>query len=217
MTIFPRRNIFAYGIILCVPLPAVAPVMLQCLMTPDAPTAPTRRHFLKAAPLAAATLALPSTLRAASPASQAATPSVGGEAPLTFQVVSASTLESTITQLKATPGVKDLFPAKTLPMVMNVTVESAKAAAEFEYHEHRDHIFQVVDGRTRYELGGTPRDPRQTKPGEWLAKASDGFKTVELAKGDLLMIPRMTPHRRITETQVTLFLTNVVDPATQSS
>ena len=84
--------------------------------------------------------------------------------------------------------------------------EVNKIAKEFEYHAKRDHVFQVLAGETKYELGGTPKTPRETKPGEFLAPESEGHKTVMLKQGDYLFVPRMTPHRRITDGSVSLLL-----------
>ena len=57
-----------------------------------------------------------------------------------------------------------------------------------------------------YELGGTPQGGHNTKPGEWLAPASEGATKMTLHKGDWLLIPRGTPHKRTTETSVTFAL-----------
>ena len=94
-----------------------------------------------------------------------------------------------------------------------LTTEEKKSAKEFEYHEGRDHIFQVLEGATTYELGGTPTNPRNTKPGEWLAPGSEGATTVTLRKGDMLVIPRGTPHKRTTETSVTFYLISTMGTA----
>jgi len=45
---------------------------------------------------------------------------------------------------------------------------------EFEVHEHRDHVLQILDGTTVYEVGGALKNGRNTRPGEWLAPAADG-------------------------------------------
>jgi quercetin dioxygenase-like cupin family protein len=87
-----------------------------------------------------------------------------------------------------------------------LTVETAKNAKEFEWHENRDHIFQIIDGSTVYEVGGTPKGAHSTGPGEWLAPASEGATTITLKKGDMLVIPRGTPHKRNTAESVTLTL-----------
>jgi quercetin dioxygenase-like cupin family protein len=163
---------------------------------------PGRRWFLCTAPVAAATgLALAdSSLFTASASAQGAA-SAGGPA---FQVFTASTLSDDIKAIDAAPGNNNLVDDKTFVMVL--TTEKAKSAAEFEWHEARDHIFHIIDGSTVYELGGTPKNGRNTKPGEWLAPESEGATTITLNKGDMLVIRRGTPHRRKTAESVTLLL-----------
>ena len=167
----------------------------------------TRRNFLLTAPLAVAAVSplnpLSDTLLHASSAA------AGEAAPAgPFQVLNAATVASTMKDVEATNGTKDLISSaevgKTLQVAMNA--ETKKVAKEFEYHAHRDHVFQVLEGETKYELGGTPKNARETKPGEWLAPESEGFTTVMLKKGDYLTVPRMTPHKRITDGSVTLLL-----------
>jgi quercetin dioxygenase-like cupin family protein len=87
-----------------------------------------------------------------------------------------------------------------------LTTEEKHAAKEFEWHEGRDHIVQILDGTTVYELGGTPQNGRSTKPAEWLAPASAGASTLTLHKGDMVVIPRGTPHKRSTADSVTFYL-----------
>lgn len=106
--------------------------------------------------------------------------------------------------VQANNGTKNLLTSPGTLMIINE--ETKKAGKEFEWHQTRDHVFQVLDGETKYELGGTPKGAHETKPGEWLAPESEGAKTVELKKGDYLFIPRMTPHRRVTDRSVSLLL-----------
>lgn len=164
----------------------------------------TRRNFLRTAPLAAA-VSLPFAEQllfassAASGAGQVATPEP-------FQVFTSGKLTEAMQALKAKPGNDNLFATKAPPLTIVMTTEEKKSGKEFEYHEGRDHIFQILDGTTVYELGGTPKDARNTKPGEWLAPTSEGATSITLHKGDMLVIPRGTPHKRSTETSVTLLL-----------
>lgn len=162
----------------------------------------TRRNFLWTAPIAAA-VALPLTdtlLHASSPAADP------GER-ATFQLFSAAMLEGMVKSLEESPAAKDIVTGK-VGVSITISAEEKKAAKEFEYHAHRDHVFQVLDGTTRYEVGGTPKNARQTKPGEWLAPESEGATTITLNKGDMLVVPRMTPHKRTTEGTVSLLLIN---------
>ena len=120
-------------------------------------------------------------------------------------------METELKGVQANHGTKNLVTSPATLVVINE--ETKKAAKEFEWHAHRDHIFQVLDGETKYELGGTPMSGRETKPGEWLAPESEGAKMVVLKKGDYLFIPRMTPHKRTTDGTVSLLLISSQTPA----
>jgi mannose-6-phosphate isomerase-like protein (cupin superfamily) len=170
----------------------------------------TRRNFLRTAPLAAAvTLSLTDKLASASDGGQSA----GSSVPQPFQVFSAEKLADAMKTLQAKPGNDSLYEPKALPLTIVLTTEERKSAKEFEYHEGRDHIFLILEGATKYELGGTPKGAHKTKPGEWLAPASDGATTLTLKKGDMLVIPRGTPHKRTTEGSVTLTLISTTGTA----
>jgi len=159
---------------------------------------PSRRTFLRTAPLAAvATLSLTDTLlaHAQSPAT-----------PVPFQLFTAKSLEEDAKGLEAAPGNKTLVENKEIPVTVVMTTETAKSAKEFEWHEGRDHIVQIIDGETLYQVGGTPKGGHNTKPAEWLAPESEGSTTYTLKKGDMLLIPRSTPHKRTTSGTVTLIL-----------
>jgi mannose-6-phosphate isomerase-like protein (cupin superfamily) len=170
----------------------------------------TRRDFLRTAPLAAAvSFSLTDKLALAADGGQ------GTGAPVPFQLFTAQMIQDAMKALQATPGNKNLVDAKALPFTVVLTTEEKKSAKEFEWHEGRDHILQILEGTTRYEVGGTPKDGRNTKPGEWLAPVSEGATSMTLKKGDMLVIPRGTPHKRSTESSVTLTLISTVGtPAT---
>jgi mannose-6-phosphate isomerase-like protein (cupin superfamily) len=165
---------------------------------------PSRRRFLRTAPgAAAAGLALTDALQfAARAAGQSAAPA----GPVTFQLFTAQSIQEDIKALQAKPGNNNLVDAKTMPCTVVLTTEAAKSAKEFEWHEGRDHVLQILEGSTVYEVGGTPKDGRNVKPGEWLAPASEGAATLALKKGDMLVIPRGTPHKRSTAESVTFLL-----------
>lgn len=153
----------------------------------------TRRNFLTSASMTA--LALPLM---ESRAQMSTTPE-------SYQLFSDAKLMASRKTLDAAPGNDNLYknPAG-LAVVM--TVEEKKTAKEFEWHEGRDHVFQILEGETVYELGGKPKNGRNTKPGEWLAPESEGASRVELKKGDMLVVPRGTPHRRTTAGKVAFYL-----------
>ena len=164
----------------------------------------SRRTFLRSAPLAAAAgLTLTETTLFAQNTLQ----------PEHFQLFTAAALSDATKQLQAHPGNNNLFTPAALPVAIVLTTEEKKAAKEFEWHEGRDHILQIVEGTTLYELGGTPQDAHNTKSGEWLAPASQGATTLTLKKGEMLVIPRGTPHKRTTESSVTFYLISTTGTA----
>jgi mannose-6-phosphate isomerase-like protein (cupin superfamily) len=164
----------------------------------------SRRNFLRTAPVAAAaSIALTDKLLFAA---QASAPGAA-PAPVPFQLFTAQQLADDAKALAAKGGNNNLVAASVgLPCAIVMTTEIAKSAAEFEQHEGRDHILQIIDGSTLYEVGGTLKNARTTKPGEQLAPASDGATKLTLNKGDILTIPRGTPHRRSTTGSVTFYL-----------
>jgi quercetin dioxygenase-like cupin family protein len=166
-----------------------------------------RREFLRAAPLAAAagiTLANSSFLAPLAAGQTASAQGTGVSGGPTFQVFTAQQIQVDAKALIASPGNNNLVQGKNFAVVL--TVETAKSAKEFEWHEGRDHILQVLDGSTVYEVGGTPKGAHSEAPGEWHAPEAEGATTLTLEKGDMLVIPRGTLHKRSTAGTVTFTL-----------
>ncbi len=163
----------------------------------------TRRSFLWTAPLAAAALPISNSLLHAEAADAGQNTA---SAPVPFKVISAEEIQADAKALQAKPGNKDLIVAKELPFLFVMTTETAHSATEYEWHEGRDHILQVLEGTTVYEVGGTPKNGRNVKPGEWLAPTCEGATKLTLKKGDTIVIPRNTPHKRSTAGSVTFTL-----------
>jgi mannose-6-phosphate isomerase-like protein (cupin superfamily) len=126
--------------------------------------------------------------------------------PVAFQLFPAAVLAADALKLHAAPGNNNLFANPGLPFTVVMTTETNHSAKEFEFHAGRDHILQIIDGTTVYQVGGTPQNARNTKPSEWLAPDSKDATTITLQKGDMLIIPRGTPHKRSTDATVTFFL-----------
>jgi mannose-6-phosphate isomerase-like protein (cupin superfamily) len=165
----------------------------------------SRRNFLRTAPVAAAAgFTLIDSLKAK--AQEPGAEVVASASP--FKLFKASELEADVKALQSAPGNNNLLMQSAgFPCAIVMTTETHKSAAEFEWHEGRDHIVQILDGMTVYEIGGTPKGGHVNKgPGEWLAPHSEGSKSFVLGKGDMLGIPRGTPHKRSTEDSVTFLL-----------
>jgi len=163
---------------------------------------PGRRRFLRAAPVAAAAgFALADASLIAAPARDSA---AGGTT--RFRVFTAEAIHKDVQSTEAHPGSLDLVNGQGVSFTMVMTTEKNKSAEEFEAHEHRDHVLQVLDGSTVYEVGGTPKGGRSIGPGEWRGKDVEGATKLTLHKGDTLFIPRSTPHKRSTADSVTFTL-----------
>jgi quercetin dioxygenase-like cupin family protein len=163
---------------------------------------PSRREFLRTLPVGAAAGFTIANASLFFPAAAAHGQSVPGAA--SFQLFTALQIHDDAKVLDATPGNNNLVQGKNFAVVL--TVETAKSATEFEWHEGRDHILLVLDGETVYQVGGTPKGAHGMGPGEWHAPEAEGATTLTLKKGDMLVIPRGTLHKRSTAGTVTFYL-----------
>lgn len=164
---------------------------------------PGRRKFLCAAPAAAAAgLVLAEASLFATPASGQVASSAAR-----FQVFTAADMEKDIRKAEEDSGNINMVEEKGgTSFTMVLTSEKNKTAPEFEMHERRDHIFQILEGSTIYEVGGTPKGGRSIGPGEWRGPEVEGATKITLHKGDRLVVPRGTPHKRSTQQSVTFTL-----------
>jgi len=157
-----------------------------------------RRNFLRSLPAAAAAgFAVTDSFAPA----QSAQPA-GSASP--YRLFTAGTIQADIQALQMSPGNNNLVTDSNFTVAL--TVESGKSAKEFEWHEGRDHVLQVFSGSTVVEVGGNPRNGHSVGPGEWRAPASEGATALTVNQGDILVIPRNTPHRRTTSGTVALLL-----------
>ena len=158
----------------------------------------SRRNFLLTATVAAAAgLTLDAKMFAA--------PVEGTEAAAdSFKLYSAEDLAAEWQGLEKAPANKTIVDTGTFSIIL--TSEKAKSGSEYEMHEYKDHILQIVEGSTVYEVGGSLKNMRKIGPGDWRATEAEGTKKIPLKKGDLFLIPRKTVHKRITADSVTLTL-----------
>ena len=79
--------------------------------------------------------------------------------------------------------------------------ENNTTAPAAEIHDASDDVYYVVDGTATLTLGGTLETPKEVEPGEWRGPRIVGGQKLEIAKGDLIVVPRGTPHHRSTANQ----------------
>jgi glc operon protein GlcG len=63
-----------------------------------------------------------------------------------------------------------------------------------EVHELDTDIIYVLDGTATVVTGGKSNDAKQIAPNEFRGTSVDGGETRQLKKGDVLIVPRGTPH-----------------------
>jgi mannose-6-phosphate isomerase-like protein (cupin superfamily) len=77
--------------------------------------------------------------------------------------------------------------------------EKNKTGAAAELHDASDDVYYVLEGSATLVLGGKLSMPTEAEPGEWRSPRIIDGRTVEISKGDLVVVPRGTPHQRSTQ------------------
>jgi mannose-6-phosphate isomerase-like protein (cupin superfamily) len=90
----------------------------------------------------------------------------------------------------------DVFPAPGTQMRVAVFHDEKRENDNFEVHDDSDDIYYVLEGKATLMLGGSLSDAKEISPGEWRSKTASGGQQVNIRKGDLIVVPRGTPHQR---------------------
>lgn len=91
---------------------------------------------------------------------------------------------------------EDIVAAAGVQMRVAVFHDEKRENDLIEVHDGADDIYYVLDGMATLLLGGSLVDANEISPGEWRAKTSIGGQKVAINKGDLIVVPRGTPHQR---------------------
>jgi len=67
-------------------------------------------------------------------------------------------------------------------------------AGQVELHEKETDVLYVVDGAATFVTGGKMVGGKTTGPGQLMGSDIEGGQTHHLSKGDVIVIPAMTPH-----------------------
>lgn len=78
-----------------------------------------------------------------------------------------------------------------------VQYDAKKDKAQAEVHDASDDVYYVLEGSAELTLGGSLENPKEATPGEWKSDKIVGGKTFTIKKGDLIVVPRGTPHQRV--------------------
>lgn len=115
-----------------------------------------------------------------------------------FLVKTAQQVTDIQRSLEKQPGnkVEDIVAQAGLQTRVAIFHDEKRENDLVELHDGSDDIYYVLDGAATLMLGGKLDDPKEVSPGEWRAKTATGGQKVEIKKGDLIFVPRGTPHQR---------------------
>src|SRR5688500_796283 len=115
-----------------------------------------------------------------------------------FVVMTAQTLADLERKVRPEAKAEDLHGGAGAQLRVAVQHERNKPAAEAEVHDASDDVYYVLEGAATLTLGGRLEAPVEREPGEWRGPRISGGKTLDIKKGDLVVVPRGTPHMRST-------------------
>ena len=121
------------------------------------------------------------------------------EATRPFVVMSAQSLDDVQKKLQPDNKTEELIDSGGMQLRVAVQHEKNKIGAAAELHDASDDVYYVLEGSAALVLGGKLEAPKETDLGEWRSPHIVDGKTFEIKKGDLVIVPRGTPHQRSTE------------------
>lgn len=93
---------------------------------------------------------------------------------------------------------EELIGGEGMELRVAILHEHDTPAPSAEIHDASDDVYYVLDGTATLTLGGKLEAPKEVEPGEWRGPRIAGGQTFEVKKGDLVIVPRGTPHMRST-------------------
>jgi mannose-6-phosphate isomerase-like protein (cupin superfamily) len=113
-----------------------------------------------------------------------------------FIVKTAQSVDELEKTLRVGNKTEDLIGGEGMQLRVAIQHDKVRETADAEVHDASDDIYYVLDGSAKLTLGGSLENPREGTTGEWKSKTIIGGTTFEIKKGDLIIVPRGTPHQR---------------------
>ncbi|HEY0320547.1 MAG TPA: hypothetical protein VGC66_06195 [Pyrinomonadaceae bacterium] len=113
-----------------------------------------------------------------------------------FVVLPAQSLSDLERRLQPSNKVEELIGGQGMQLRVAVQHDKSRPTADAELHDASDDVYYVLEGTATLTLGGKLDAPREVEPGEWRSPRIIGGQTFEIKKGDLIVVPRGTPHQR---------------------
>jgi mannose-6-phosphate isomerase-like protein (cupin superfamily) len=118
-----------------------------------------------------------------------------------YVVLPAQSLADLQKKLQPDNKVEELIGGTGMELRVAVQHERNTTPPNAELHDTSDDVYYVLDGTATLILGGTLDSPSEIEPGEWRGPKIVNGKTIQVARGDLIVVPRGTPHQRLTVNQ----------------
>lgn len=135
-------------------------------------------------------------LVAASFAQTKETPRVPSTPARPFVVMPAQSVADLERKLQTENKAEDLIGGQGMQTRVAIQHDQSRPTAAAELHDASDDVYYVLDGTATLVLGGRLDAPREIEPGEWRSPTINGGQTFQITKGDLIVVPRGTPHQR---------------------
>lgn len=105
---------------------------------------------------------------------------------------------------------EDILAAKGMQARIAIFHDEKREGDKHEVHDGSDDIYYVTNGTATLMLGGSLVNAEEISPGEWRATQATGGQKVTIKKGDLIFVPRGTPHQRtVTDKKFTMILIKI--------
>jgi mannose-6-phosphate isomerase-like protein (cupin superfamily) len=114
-----------------------------------------------------------------------------------FVVLNAQSLSDLEAKLQPANKVEELLGGQGMQLRVAVQHDKSRPTATAELHDASDDVYYVLDGEATLTLGGRLESPKEAEPGEWRSPRIIGGQSFNVTKGDLIVVPRGTPHQRI--------------------
>jgi mannose-6-phosphate isomerase-like protein (cupin superfamily) len=118
-----------------------------------------------------------------------------------FVVTPAQSMADLQKKVQGGNKVEEIIGGAGMELRVAIQHEKDTSAANAEVHDQSDDVYYVLEGTATLTLGGTLENPKEIEPGEWRAPKIIGGQKVQISKGDLVVVPRGTPHHRSTTNQ----------------
>ena len=146
--------------------------------------------------LAIVSVAIAFAVSSAAQTVQTATPRAPSTPTRPFVVMPAQSLSDLERKLQPENKAEDLIGGEGMQTRVAIQHDKNRPTAAAELHDASDDVYYVLEGTATLTLGGKLDAPNEIEPGEWRSARINGGQTFQITKGDLIVVPRGTPHQR---------------------